>query len=887
MAEKRSVGARLRLWTDDYKRDAGQAVRANERIGDSGKRAKRDLDGMAMGLGIVGGLMVAAAGAAVYATAKFDKQMSEVKAVSGATADELGRLRQAALDAGAATVFSASEAAQAEAELAKAGVKTADILGGALTGSLSLAAAGSLDLATAATISANAMNTFGLSGMDVGHIADVLAAASNKSAASVEDLGLSLQQVGLVANQVGFTLEETVGLLAAFADRGLRGSDGATSLKTALLRLAAPEREAAAAMKQFGISLYDSTGAMVDAGTIAGQLQKGLGGLSAAQRNAALSTIFGSDAIRAGNILYTLGEKGIRDYIAAVDDQGAAARVAAEKLNNLAGDVEALKGSLETLFIQSGSGAQGPLRDLTQEATRAVNAFAALPGPVQAAGTFIVGVTGLSLLAAAAMIKLNAATARAVESMALMGPAGVLAGKGMQAVIGWGMRATIVLGAVAIAGHAVTSAMSSAATPDIDAYAKSLQHWAETGEISGEAARMLGKDLEQLNYDILGVDSAVLAGIGEAIAGFAEGITGANGLAESDARLRALDSSLAQLVNSGHAEDAAIVFARIAAAAEAQGIGVTDVQAAMVEYQRALEQLDPAQQEQVKLAEEAARQNIAMGGAFGDAANEIDGLRKAFDSLNGAMLTWRGAERDAEEAADDLAEALRKSGGSLDATTEKGRKAAEAVDAMAIAAAEAAQAKYDETGSIEEANATYQKYIDMLRNLLRQAGLSEDAVSGLIDSIASMPTYKAVTIGLNLQWNPLHGLNIGLGGVAVMKRWGGIDYAAQGLVRQAGVFRRPTLFAEPETGGEAYIPRRGNYSRNMSILSEAAGWHGADVVPRGSWGGGGASAVDVRVSLAPGADGAIGRAIEDRLRFEVTQTGTGSVQQHYGRRGRL
>ena len=57
---------------------------------------------------------------AVKVAATFDKQMSEVKAITGETAEGMDQLRKAALDAGKATAFSATEAAEAKAELAKA-----------------------------------------------------------------------------------------------------------------------------------------------------------------------------------------------------------------------------------------------------------------------------------------------------------------------------------------------------------------------------------------------------------------------------------------------------------------------------------------------------------------------------------------------------------------------------------------------------------------------------------------------------------------------------------------------------------------------------------------------------------------------------------------------
>lgn len=166
----KTVRVRLEAVTNVY---TAAMARAGQSTAQFAKDAARGTGDVSKGLQSVqteatlGGAALLGIGiAAVAASTKFDKSMSNVKAVSGATSGQLDRLRQAALDAGQATVFSASEAAQAEAELAKAGVRTADILNGALNGSLALAAAGQLDLARSATISAQAMNVFKLKGSD-------------------------------------------------------------------------------------------------------------------------------------------------------------------------------------------------------------------------------------------------------------------------------------------------------------------------------------------------------------------------------------------------------------------------------------------------------------------------------------------------------------------------------------------------------------------------------------------------------------------------------------------------------------------------------------------------------------------------------------------------
>lgn len=328
--------------------------------------------GAAAGTAAVGAGLGLIATKAVDASTEFNKSMSAVAATADATASELDLLSDAALKAGASTSFSASEAATAQAELARAGLSTTDILEGALGGALDLAAAGQLDLADAAVTTAQALNTFNLEGDQATRVADVLAAGANKSAADVGSLSLALSQGGLVAKQTGLSLEETVGVLSLFADNALVGSDAGTSLKTALQRLVPQSAEAKQAMDDLGLSFFDAAGNFVGIEETAQRLQTALSGLSTEQRQAALTTMFGSDAIRAIGLLYEAGAAGVRDYTAAVDDQGAAQRTAAKMLDNLAGDIEELSGAWETFLIGLGQEADSGLRDLVQGATGVV-----------------------------------------------------------------------------------------------------------------------------------------------------------------------------------------------------------------------------------------------------------------------------------------------------------------------------------------------------------------------------------------------------------------------------------------------------------------------------------------------------------------------------------
>lgn len=370
------------------------------------QRNRQALDSLAGTAGIMGAAMVAAAGFAVKKFMDFEHAMSAVQAATGESAANMERLKTAALEAGERTSFSATEAAQAIENLAKAGVSTADILSGGLDGALDLAAAGEIKVADAAEIAATAMTQFGLSGADVPHIADLLAAAAGKAQGDVSDMSYALKQSGLVAAQMGLSIEETTGTLAAFASAGLLGSDAGTSFRTMLLRLTNPTGEAADTLKRLGINVYDAQGNFVGMESLAGQLAARMGQLDPATRNAALATIFGSDAIRAANVLYQQGEKGIAQWTARVNDQGYAAEQAAARMDNLAGDIEGFLGAMETALINLGEGAGGPLRELVQGATDAVNAFNGLPDSVQSTTLAIVGGGGLALLGVAGLAKL-------------------------------------------------------------------------------------------------------------------------------------------------------------------------------------------------------------------------------------------------------------------------------------------------------------------------------------------------------------------------------------------------------------------------------------------------------------------------------------------------
>jgi len=588
-------------------------------------------------LGDVGGKVALGATAGLVAivgvTANFEKAMSGVKAATGEGEAGMKALREAALQAGADTAFSASEAAAGITALSKAGVESRDILGGGLTGALDLAAAGEIDVAVAAETAASAMTQFGLAGKDVPHIADLLAAAAGKAQGEVTDMAAALNQSGLIADQVGLSIEETTGGLAAFASAGLLGSDAGTSFKTMLGALTPNSAKAKGAMDELGISAYDAQGNFIGLSEFAGKLQVGLADLTDEQRQATLETIFGSDAVRAASILYEQGSDGIQSWIDKTNDAGFASEQAATKLDNLAGDFEALKGSLETALIGAGEGSQGPLRSLVQGLTGVTNAFNDLPGPAKSATTGLLGVTavlGGGLWATSKVVQGIADTKQALSNL------GVQAGQTKSVLVGLGAAA----GALAVA-IPILRQLNDITLDKLTIGTGNLQRDLESISkgVSTDAIADFVNQLQGLTATGAGAHEA----LGEVHTAF--GLFGDTGGDKATKNIQEVDEALASLVESGNADQAATVVAELREAYKAAGGAVTDVDAALTRYDTALKNAGlRTTWVQKALADMGIGATDAAGATdkAGDAANEA-GPR--FEAMSKALKASRSAAR--------------------------------------------------------------------------------------------------------------------------------------------------------------------------------------------------------------------------------------------------
>lgn len=446
---------RIVLDTSDVDSSADSAERSANRVKGSFE-STAGAAGKAGGVLAVGAAAVAAGfGFAVKTAADFEKQVSAIAAVSGATGPELDAIREKALQLGKDTSFSASEAAAAMEELIKAGLTTEETLNGAADAAVALAAAGGVDIPTAATLAANAMNAFNLEAEDLNSVVDQIAGAANASAIDVGEFGQSLQQVGAVANLAGLSFEDTAVAIAQLGNAGIKGSDAGTSLKTFLSNLIPVTERQNGLFQELGLLAVDQGIAMkvlaekgikpvstsyndvidsiekyneanggAKAGTakaatealeyastlgvvrnqffdaqgntkkladIQGVLAEATKGMTKEQKLANLEVLFGSDAIRAAAVLADNGAKGYNELSKAMKGT-TAAEVAAKRLDNLSGKFEQLKGSLETAAIVIGTALLPALKGIVDFVTSVVNAFLNLSPNTQKLILLFIGV---------------------------------------------------------------------------------------------------------------------------------------------------------------------------------------------------------------------------------------------------------------------------------------------------------------------------------------------------------------------------------------------------------------------------------------------------------------------------------------------------------------
>lgn len=355
----------------ELKRLQEQAIESNaalakiEEVGDKLQTAGDKISGAGQKLLPVTAAVAGLGTAAVKTTADFDTSMSQVQATMGITKDAMSELngesvntvealRDLAKQMGSETAYSASECADAMNYLALAGYDTQEIYD-TLPTVLNLAAAGGIDLASASDMVTDAMSALGMETSEADTMVDQMSKTASTTNTSVAQLGEAILTIGATAKTVKGGTAELNTALGILANNGIKGAEGGTHLRNVILALQSPTDKAAACMESLGVEVYDSEGNMRSLNDILTGLNASMDGMTSAEKQNIISSIFNKTDLAAVNsLLSNTGDSWDSLQQSITESGGAAQQMADTQLDNLSGQITILKSALEGLAISFG-----------------------------------------------------------------------------------------------------------------------------------------------------------------------------------------------------------------------------------------------------------------------------------------------------------------------------------------------------------------------------------------------------------------------------------------------------------------------------------------------------------------------------------------------------
>ena len=338
--------------------------------------------GVAFSAGVTTPILAMATGI-IKTTMTFDEEMSRAKAVTGETGEGFDTLRNLALEMGASTSKSATEAAQAISYMGLAGWDLTQIQEG-LEPVLRASEAGMMDLGTTSDLVTDSMSALGIGTEDLGRYLDIAAKAQNTSNQSMEQFLNAMVTAGGTFKMFNIPLEESGALLGILANRGFKGSEAGNALTSVFANLTSGTGQAGKAMKKLGIEVYDGQGKFRGATTILKEMNEKFDGMTEAQRNTYIQMIGGKTRTKELNALLNGTSEELDNLTDGLyNSDGALSEMAKTMKDNFSGQVTSLLSRLEGIAISIGDRLTPYLRLAAEWVQKLADWFYQLSNPIK------------------------------------------------------------------------------------------------------------------------------------------------------------------------------------------------------------------------------------------------------------------------------------------------------------------------------------------------------------------------------------------------------------------------------------------------------------------------------------------------------------------------
>lgn len=310
----------------------------------------------------------------------FEQAMAQVRAVKTMTDSEFTALQEQAKALGSSTQFSATQAANTQENLARAGMSTKNIMA-ALPAVLSMAGAEGMDLAQAGSIIAKSLGGMGLGGEYAVRLADVLAYTSASSNTNIAEIGEAFKVVAPVLSQQGATMEQIAAYIGVMANKGYTGSEAGNAIASTTMRLAGLPTKARNMLLGIGLDprmFRTQSGGMVELPEIMKMIDSAMTAknLGDNQRLEIISEVFGKNQGKAMSAFLAASVAGDTDTMqngVAIDSFGKAAEMNRTRNDTLKGDLTSLSSAWEGLMIKIGEALTPINRFVTQTLTTGIS----------------------------------------------------------------------------------------------------------------------------------------------------------------------------------------------------------------------------------------------------------------------------------------------------------------------------------------------------------------------------------------------------------------------------------------------------------------------------------------------------------------------------------
>ena len=298
----------------------------------------------------------------VQAFAEFDDKLTQSLAIMNTTVQQQEQMAMAARQVATETTISASQSAEAYFFLASAGLNAEQSIA-ALPQVAKFAQAGMFDMATATDLATDAQSALGLTVkdaqqnlMNLTRVTDVLVKANTLANATVQQFSEALTtKAGAALKVVNKDIEEGVAVLAAFADRGVKGAEAGDKLNQVLRDIPRATAKNKQEFEALGLEMFDAEGNMKNVADIVEELDRVLKPMSDEMKAATLDQLGLNRGVADAVKILSGATDQIRNYENELRNAGGTTEAIAEKqLESFKAQVQLLRNQIENLQITIG-----------------------------------------------------------------------------------------------------------------------------------------------------------------------------------------------------------------------------------------------------------------------------------------------------------------------------------------------------------------------------------------------------------------------------------------------------------------------------------------------------------------------------------------------------